>query len=348
MRKELPYFDLEGMCGGNQEIFTDLWMNVGGCAAVTACDVCIYCDLYQNTALYPYDLSKLTKQSYEQFSMIMKPYISPRKHGVSKLWMYTEGFSKYLEDTGCTKLQISEFDGHEDYLSAAETVRMQIDCGMPAAYLNLEHQNEALSDYVWHWFLITGYDDTDGNLLVKVVSYGGTVWFDFEDLWNSGFDEKGGMILFRINMDETAACNPGNARKCFEDDSFYKGSMKNTIRSDLEMAVERVPDQLEDSSRITFYQFCLRIVLQDLLAATESDILNASDDAEVQSLLSKDQKVIAEKYTEEKDRVLLINTLVVTAAFKKLGLAADAPETIRAETELRKQISALYDGNEPG
>lgn len=113
MRKELNYFDIEGLYGGNQELFKDLRMRGGGCAAVTACDASVYCDLYMGTNLYPLDKDNLTRDTYEQFSSIMKPYISPRNHGVHRLYMYTEGFGKYLEDTGCTRITTEEFDGNE-------------------------------------------------------------------------------------------------------------------------------------------------------------------------------------------------------------------------------------------
>ena len=80
MKKELDYFNIEELYGGNQEIFSDLWMRGGGCAAVTACDLSIYLDLYKGTGdvaqgLYPFDLQHLTKESYERFAMLMKPYL---------------------------------------------------------------------------------------------------------------------------------------------------------------------------------------------------------------------------------------------------------------------------------
>lgn len=40
--KELPLFKVGNYYGYNQELFTDHWMNIGGCGAVTACDVSIY------------------------------------------------------------------------------------------------------------------------------------------------------------------------------------------------------------------------------------------------------------------------------------------------------------------
>ena len=40
--KELNYFIIDGAIGWNQDWFKEWWMNKGGCAAVTACDLCLY------------------------------------------------------------------------------------------------------------------------------------------------------------------------------------------------------------------------------------------------------------------------------------------------------------------
>ena len=45
MKKELEYFYIGKAYGGNQEWFFDAMMRIGGCAAVTACDSCIYLSL---------------------------------------------------------------------------------------------------------------------------------------------------------------------------------------------------------------------------------------------------------------------------------------------------------------
>ena len=52
MKKELDYFTIEGCYGGNQDWFTNLVMHMGGCAAATACDSCIYFGL-QNEKMKP-------------------------------------------------------------------------------------------------------------------------------------------------------------------------------------------------------------------------------------------------------------------------------------------------------
>ena len=46
MKKELDYFTIEGCYGGNQDWFTNIVMNVGGCGAGTACVSCIYLAKY--------------------------------------------------------------------------------------------------------------------------------------------------------------------------------------------------------------------------------------------------------------------------------------------------------------
>lgn len=106
---ELPYFKVDEMLGGNQELFSDPWMKIGGCAAVTD----------------------------------------------------------------------------------------SIDAGFPIPYLNLYHRDPAFSDFVWHWFLLTGYTVYADAMLVKVISYGECYWFDLAKLLNTGHRRKGGMV--RVN-----------------------------------------------------------------------------------------------------------------------------------------------------
>ena len=95
MKKELPYFKIEEARGGNQEWFPDRMMRLGGCAVVTACDSCIFFDLYKETHLYPFDRKNITKADYIRFGMEMKPYLRPRWSGIDTLDIYMEGFGKY-------------------------------------------------------------------------------------------------------------------------------------------------------------------------------------------------------------------------------------------------------------
>ncbi|MCI8835228.1 MAG: hypothetical protein HFH24_07625 [Ruminococcus sp.] len=197
MKKELEYFRIEEAYGGDQEWFLDPMMRIGGCAAVTACDSCIYFDLYKGTKLYPYEKKQLTKKEYRRFGMRMKPYLRPRWSGIDTLEIYMEGFQKYLADQGCTAIRMLPFSGSRSVSEAKEVVKEQIDRRFPVPCLVLNHQNRAFKDYEWHWFLLTGYADSKGEDQVKIVTYGGRTWLDFAALWDTGYARKGGLILYR-------------------------------------------------------------------------------------------------------------------------------------------------------
>lgn len=195
MKKILDYFTIDGEIGGNQDWFTNIVMHVGGCAAATACDVCIYLALHrEQTQLYPFNAQNLTKRDYIQFSMKMKPYIRPRRSGVWKLSMFIEGFSQYLEDVGEKRLVLDEFSGEHTYEEAAEFIKGQLDAGFPVPYLMLRHENPDYKDFVWHWFLCYGYEETTDGMLITVATYGEATTFSLKDLWNTGHEPKGGLI----------------------------------------------------------------------------------------------------------------------------------------------------------
>ena len=71
------------------------------------------------------------------------------------------------------------------------------------AWKQLKHKNPLFKDYVWHWFLLTGYDTAGDSCMVKAVTYGEWQWLDMDELWDTGFEKKGGLILY--HMDERQA-----------------------------------------------------------------------------------------------------------------------------------------------
>ena len=72
----------------------------------------------------------------------------------------------------------------------------QIDKGFPLPCLVLKHKNPMFKDYVWHWFLLTGYDTAGDSCMTKAVTYGEWQWLDMDELWDTGFEKKGGLILY--------------------------------------------------------------------------------------------------------------------------------------------------------
>lgn len=198
MRRELGYFYIENALGWNQSWFQDWMMYHGGCAAVTACDLCVYLAREKEMrSLYPYDAHRLNRKDYLSFSGIMKPYLHPRLRGIDTLKIYISGLTAYWHDVGADYLSVDGLSGTASWEEAREQVREQIDSGMIVPFLLLHHKSRALSNYQWHWFNLAGYKDADGRFYVKAVTYGSFRWLDLRELWDTGYRKKGGLIIIR-------------------------------------------------------------------------------------------------------------------------------------------------------
>ncbi len=200
-KKILPHFYVGDSLGGQQGWYsriTDFGMHVGGCAAITACDCAICLEKYFGLrGLYPFDSQNVTREDYLRFGKIMEPYLYPRWSGVDKLEIYLDGFGKFLSDRN-VDLKLSGWSGENNFNDTREVIRRQIDAKYPIPCLTLNHQAQSLQDYVWHWFILNGYELRDEEFFVQAVSYGVGRWFDFATLWNTGYSRKGGLILFEI------------------------------------------------------------------------------------------------------------------------------------------------------
>lgn len=201
MKKELPYFNIGDSFGGNQDWFHNFLMHMGGCAAATACDSCIYFALHRDLrALYPFDMSQITKEDYEAFAMKMKPYLRPRAGGIKKLAVYMDGFGEYLKSLGKQdRISMEGFSGDRSYEESAAFIIDRIDQGYPIPYLMLKHTDCKYKDYSWHWFLLVGYEQTESDVMVTLATYGKATVFSLRELWHTGYEEKGGMIRYQVN-----------------------------------------------------------------------------------------------------------------------------------------------------
>lgn len=200
MKKELDYFCIDGSIGWNQDWFKDWWMHIGGCAAVTACDLCVYlADKKGLERLYPYNAHCPTKREYLAFSKIMKPYLRPRWQGIDTLQIYLAGFSDYCRDVKVHSLKAEGLPGSAPFSEAKSVVKSQIDAGIPIPFLLLYHKSRLLKDFQWHWFNLAGYKDLAGEFYVKAITYGSEYWLNLEQLWDTGHEKRGGMIrLFNV------------------------------------------------------------------------------------------------------------------------------------------------------
>ncbi len=200
MRRELEHFQIGESYGGSQDWFPTFMMRIGGCGAETACDSSMYFALHRGLAgIAPENAAHLTKEDYVRFAYEMRPYLSPRRTGIDRLEIYIDGYAQYLRDRGETRLSMAPLHGTEPYEAAERAVVQQVDRGYPLPTLVLNHRSKAFRDYVWHWFLINGYDRTENGFLVKAVTYSKYEWLDLRELWDTGHKRRGGFVLYHIN-----------------------------------------------------------------------------------------------------------------------------------------------------
>lgn len=200
MKHELEHFTIGDSYGGNQDWFPTFMMHIGGCGAETACDSSVYFALHRDLkSIAPENAATLTRRDYVRFAYKMKPYLSPRRTGIDRLDIYIDGYAAYLRDCGETRLTMTPLDGTEPFDAASAAIVQQIDQGCPVPTLILNHRSKDFRDYVWHWFLINGYDETDDAFLVKAVTYSRYEWLDLRALWDTGYERRGGFVLYRVD-----------------------------------------------------------------------------------------------------------------------------------------------------
>ena len=199
-KKILDYFKIDGTPGGNQEWLPEWDMNMGGCAAVTACDTSIFLarlkpEKFKN--LYPFDSENLSRQDFIKFASIMKPFLTPRYHGIDYLETYICGFYDYMKEIKNENLILEGISGNVDYETFAAAIVNQIDRNFPVPFLMLMHHDIKLDDFQWHWFNLAGYEETEDDIKVMTVTYAEYQWFSLRNMHDTRNERKGGIIKIR-------------------------------------------------------------------------------------------------------------------------------------------------------
>lgn len=200
MTKELAEIIIDGKyTGWNQDMFKSRWMKLGGCGAVTACDICIYLALRFNLKhLYPFDCKTVTSEDYIAFSEKMRPFLYPRISGIDKLELFEEGFEGYLKSVGDTSVGMKCISSEQGYEPLRDAVRSSLDEDMPVPMLVLKHKSPNIEPFVWHWFYLAGYEEFADKFIVKLVTYGTFYLLDLYELWDSGYARKGGIVRLSL------------------------------------------------------------------------------------------------------------------------------------------------------
>ena len=198
-KKILDYFTIEGTPGGNQDWLPEWDMNRGGCAAVTACDLCMLLSKRERfRKLYPFDSNHISRNDFIKFASIMKPFLYPRYHGVDFLETYICGLKDYFMSIKSNELIIEGLSGNVSYDVFAHAVMNQINNNFPVPFLLLNHHDPELEDFFWHWFILAGYDESDDGINVLTVTYGEYKWLGLHRLWDTGYKRKGGIICVSV------------------------------------------------------------------------------------------------------------------------------------------------------
>lgn len=227
-RKELPYFSVDGHFGGSQSWFLDPWMHIGGCGALTMCDLLLYQAICKGRRdCWPFEekaastnvgaatdetshakvwkAPNLSKRDYRKFGMIMKPYLRPRESGIKDLKTFIDGAQVYLEDSEIKGFRLEALEGARPYEEAEQAVRDRIDHEMPVPMLMLRHRDRRFDFFEWHWFLIVGYEERESGFHIKVATYGKKHWLDFRKFWDTGELERGGLVKVYDEREGAAA-----------------------------------------------------------------------------------------------------------------------------------------------
>ena len=86
-------------------------------------------------------------------------------------------------------------DGNRPYAEAEAAVIDRIDHDIPVPMLMLKHQDKKFNFFEWHWFLLVGYELKQNKCYVKAATYGNEHWLNFNDFWDTGELEQGGLVL---------------------------------------------------------------------------------------------------------------------------------------------------------
>lgn len=196
--KELDFITVDGGYGGDQNRLATYFQRLGGCGALTAADLSIYLSrrfpALRN--LYPGPEGPLSQREYQAFFETVKPYLHPRIGGIARLKQYTDGFADYAASRGGT-VSFDTIPGGVPVEQAADFVCRAIDRGLCPAFLLLLHEDPALEDITWHWFLLTGYEEGPAGMTVAYATWGKKHVIEFARLWDTGHPGQGGMVVVR-------------------------------------------------------------------------------------------------------------------------------------------------------
>ncbi|MBP3940050.1 MAG: hypothetical protein J6D00_00940 [Christensenellaceae bacterium] len=190
MAKEITFLNIDGNYGGDQNWLPEHSMRRGGCSTVVAVELsaCLRHIDKKYEALSPIGIYT-SKEGFTEFSVEMFKYVYPKYRGLPSIHYFEECYNEYAASVGM-QVEYAKLPEHSSYEEAENFLREWIDKGYPIACLVLEHESRLIWDITWHWFTLTGYEDTENGMDVIFGTYGEKCRLPFRSIWEKGNPEK--------------------------------------------------------------------------------------------------------------------------------------------------------------
>lgn len=192
MNIELPFITVAGHYGGDQYKYPRARMRLGGCSTVCACHAATLIALNDpdRAGLSPLKALDVTRKDFNAFGVTMFKYVYPGFRGMPETAIFEKSFSEYADSVGI-KVSYSSLQGDASYEEARAFIEEALSSGKYVQFLLLKHKNKIFDDIEWHWFTVTGINDDT----IIFSSFGERCEAQLSLLWDTGFDEKGGMLI---------------------------------------------------------------------------------------------------------------------------------------------------------
>ena len=150
---------------------------------------------------------------------------------------------------------------------------------------------------------------------------------------------EGGLWVRPASMWEETVVRDGVEYKRFE----YIGSMTEKLNDGMiNEAADMVMPIIENDDDASDYIDALKTIVSAIDKASEEDIDSLDVEENIKTSFHADKKLFDTMYKAEKDRVSLINTLIVYICCKRLGYEDHSPKFMRHVGVLRKKIESRY------
>lgn len=187
--------------GADQLWYPDEWQRKAGCGPTAAALLTSYLAQTREPCAPLYPSGSWEKKDVLALMEELWRYITPGRHGVNTIHLFSKGFTLFAESKG-VPLALRELDiprfkvARPTVDQCAAFLRSALCADAPVAWLNLHSgQVEGLDD--WHWVVVTGLEEhRDGPLLCTILDAGEEHTVDFR-LWFQTTKAGGGLVSVR-------------------------------------------------------------------------------------------------------------------------------------------------------